>query len=73
MTPYCVAPSRRIKACGNSMLDNEPTDPKHPPETRTYYEDGVLVVVEGLEPDLECRMEAKERAFFKYEAELAPS
>lgn len=55
------------------MLDNEPTDPKHPPETRSYYEDGVLVVVEDLEPDLERRMEAKERAFFQYEAELTAS
>lgn len=57
------------------MLDgHEPTtDPKHPPETHSYYEDGVLVVVEDLEPDLERRMEAKEQAFFQYEAEITPS
>lgn len=55
------------------MLDNEPADPKHPPETRSFHEDGVLVVVEDLEPDLERRMEAKERAFFQYEATLASS
>lgn len=57
------------------MLDGHAptTDPKHPPETHSYYEDGVLVVVEDLEPDLERRMDAKEQAFFQYEAEIAPS
>ena len=53
---------------------DEPTSKEHatyPPVsigTSHYYDDnGVLVVVEDLEPGLEDRMAAKEHAYFTYE------